>query len=166
MSDKVPGMAGVASGGGVGDFVVNRNRQVKKKKNVTAGKKKKKDSVISDKDRLKLLECFANSEHKCHYICTVDDRSIEVVSDLVSDFIHKKIKVPGAKKIAKILRPIRHLIRILADDEIKTHTKRKILIQFGIKLLLYPIISKNLIPCFGKACLKQQQSRNSSKSPP
>ena len=139
----------------------------KKKKNVTTVKKRKKDTTASrrlaavtrDQDRLKLLECFASSRHKCHYICTVDDQNIEALSQLVSDFIHRKIKVPGLKRITKILRPLRHLIRILADDKIETRTKRKILIQFGIKLLLYPILSKNLIPCFGRACLKQQQQQ-------
>lgn len=110
------------------------------------------DALSAHEQRLKLLKCFTGSKHKCRYICTVDNESIEALSGLMSDFIRRKLKVPKIKKIIKMLQPVRHLIRILADSNVKTSTKRKILLQWGIRYILYPILSKTIIPCFNKAC--------------
>ena len=106
----------------------------------------------AQEQRLKLLKCFTGCKHKCRYICNVDNESIEALSGLMSDFIRRKLKVPKIKKIIKMLQPVRHLIRILADSDVKTSTKRKILIQWGIRYILYPILSKTIIPCFNRAC--------------
>ena len=102
--------------------------------------------------QFKLLKCFVRtkSENRCHYLCTAKDQNIEALSDLLRDFINEKLKLSDLKVIAKSLYPIRHLVRILADKKVKTKTKRKILLQFGVKLLLFPILEKDLIPCFGK----------------
>lgn len=101
-------------------------------------------------DTLKLLKCFISSRHKCRYICTVRDENIEALSSLLKDFLAQKLKLPNLGKIIKSLHPIRILLRKLADKTTKTRLKRKILLQFAIKLILYPILQKHLIPCYGK----------------
>lgn len=117
------------------------------------------DTVL---EQFKLLKCFVRSKSKCHYLCTIKDQNIEALSDLLHEFINEKLKLSDLKAKAKSLYPIRHLIRILADKKVKTKTKRKILLQFGVKLLLFPILEKDLIPCFGKL-VKRNAKKNKIK---
>lgn len=111
---------------------------------------KQQKSRKSLKEKLQLLKCFSSTKHKCRYLCTTNDENIEALGDLLQDYLGERLKIPNLKRITKVLHPIRHMIRVLADKKVKTQDKRKILLEFGVKLLLYPILQKNLIPCFGR----------------
>ena len=114
------------------------------------------------RDNLKLLKCFTCTRNKCHYICTVSDANIEAIGKLVKAFLQKKLKLPNLRKITKTLFPIRLLLRILADRKTNTRYKRKILLNFAIKLILYPIIEKKFIPYYShivKRSLKKTKTK-------
>ena len=101
----------------------------------------------SNEERINLLKCFANSRHKCKYLCTTNDENIDAIGDLLYDFIHNNIKIRNVRKVLKTLHPVRKMIRVLADRKVKTRKKRKLLLEFGIRILLLPFIQKRLIPC-------------------
>lgn len=116
-----------------------------------------------DKDklerRLKLLKCFSSTKHKCRYLCTANDENIEAVGELLHDYLREKIKIPNLKRVTRILHPIRYMIRSLADKTVKTQEKRKILLDFSVKLILYPIIKKQMIPSMSKFIKKILQEK-------
>ena len=113
--------------------------------------RRKQQNIVDDHKRnLHLLKCFTSSKHKCRYVCKTDNANIEVIASLLHAFLKNKLNIRNISKIIKILRPIRHLIRMIADKKIKTQQKRKILLHFAIRLILYPILQKKLIPSYAK----------------
>ena len=104
--------------------------------------------------RLKLLDCFSCSEDKCTFICSASDDCIEALGSLLKVFLQSKLKLPNLHQITKALDPIRVLLRILADKKTKTRTKRKILLNFAIKIILYPILEQDLIPGYSEIVKK------------
>ena len=112
--------------------------------------KRKQQNIVDHQRNLHLLKCFTSSKHKCRYVCKTDNANIEVIASLLHSFLKNKLNIRNISKIIKILRPIRHLIRMLADKKIKTQQKRKILLHFAIRVILYPILQKKLIPSYAK----------------
>ena len=109
--------------------------------------------------RQQLLHCFAKCRRKGKYICTADDKNIEALAGCMSDFINHQFKVPGWRKIMTKLEPVRHVIRILADKKTATRVKRKILIHFVLRMILFPLFSQCLIPCYDQACKKLDKKK-------
>lgn len=100
------------------------------------------------------LKCFTKKRKKVHLICSCSDEIIHTISHLLYNFLHKKFKVKNFKKTKKELHPIRHFIRKLADKLVSTRVKRKILVNIGVRTILFPIIQNNLTPSLIKSLKK------------
>ena len=100
------------------------------------------------------LRCFSRDKKKVHLICSCDDKIIHSISQLIFNLLHQKVKVKNPKKTKQLLSPIRHSLRKLADKRVSVRSKRKILVQVGIRSILFPIIQNNLLPSLVKS-LKQ-----------
>lgn len=60
------------------------------------------------------------------------------------------------KRIIRKLLPLRFNLRKLADSKVSGREKRKILIDFGVRAIVYPILQKVLIPyCLKLDCKKK-----------
>ena len=100
------------------------------------------------------LRCFSSSRKKVHLICSCEDEIIHSLSQLIFNLLHQKIKIKNIKKTKQLLSPIRHSLRKLSDKRVSIRNKRKILVQVGIRTILFPIIRNNLLPSLVKS-LKQ-----------
>lgn len=97
------------------------------------------------------LQCFSGNKRKVHLICSCEDKIIHSLSQLIFNLLHAKIKLRNPKKTRQILSPIRHSLRKLADKRVSVRSKRKILVQVGIRTILFPIIRNNLLPSLVKS---------------
>ncbi len=96
--------------------------------------------------RLQELKRFKQSSHKIHFLCKCDEKCIFVLSELIRSFLDNKFKIRNMKRITRKLFPLRFNLRKLADSKVSVKAKREILIDFGIRALVYPILQKVLIP--------------------
>lgn len=96
--------------------------------------------------RIQELKRFKQSSRKIHFICKCDDSCIFVLSELIKNFLDNKFKVKNMKRIIRKLLPLRFNLRKLADSKVSSREKRKILIDFGVRAIVYPILQKILIP--------------------
>ena len=106
------------------------------------------DNVITN------LKCFTQRKKKIHLICSCSDEIIHSISHLLYNFLHNRLKVKSFQKTKEKLHPIRHWLRQLADRRVATRTKRKILVNIGVRTILYPIIKDNLLPSLLKTLKK------------
>ena len=105
-------------------------------------------------DVVKQLKCFSTKKKKVHLICSCDDQLIHTLSQLLFNFLKIRFKVKQKAKVNAKLSPIRHSIRKLADKRVSIRTKRKLLVNVGIRSLLYPMIVHNLLPSLLKTLKK------------
>jgi len=106
-------------------------------------------SEMSDAEvcwRIQELKRFKKCSRKIHFICKCDDSCIFVLSELIRNFLDNKFKIKNIKRILQKLLPLRFNLRRLADSKVSSREKRKILIDFGFRALVYPILQKVLIP--------------------
>ena len=96
--------------------------------------------------RLQQLKSFKRARHKVHFLCKCDDTCIFVLSELMKNFLEKKFKIRNKKRIIKKLLPLRFSLRKLADETVSCKEKRQILIDIGVRVIIYPILRKILIP--------------------
>ena len=106
-------------------------------------------------DVVKKLTCFTRKKKKVHLICSCDDEIIDTLAQLLYNFIQRKFKIKQEKKVREKLFPFRHSVRKLADKRISIKTKRKLLVDVGIRTILYPIIVHNLLPSLLKTMKKK-----------
>ena len=99
------------------------------------------EQIISD------LKCFTRDKRKIHLLCCCEDKIIDSISQLLFNFLDKKLEIKKSKnKIRRKLFPIRKYIRKLADKSVSFRTKRKILIDKKVRDILHPFIKNILVP--------------------
>lgn len=96
--------------------------------------------------RINELKLFKKASQKTHFICKCNDTCIFVLSELTRNFLKNRFKIQNKKRICRKLFPLRFNLRKLADAKISIKEKRQILINIGVKALVYPIFQKILIP--------------------
>lgn len=92
------------------------------------------------------LLCFKKCKYKSSFICSCSESEIHSLCKLINLFLKGKLQIRNQQQIIEKLAPIKRVLRILADKRITTKTKRKLFIQSAIQDILFPIISKVLIP--------------------
>ena len=103
------------------------------------------DKVVQD------LKCFTKNKKKVHLLCGCEDDVIHAISLLLFNFLGGKLEVKKKAQVRKKLYPIRYFIRLLADKRVSLRRKRKILVDPGIRLILFPIIKSILVPTLLKS---------------
>ena len=102
------------------------------------------------------LKRFKKTSRKIHFLCKCDDKCIIEISEIMRNFLDNNFKLPKMKKITRNLRSLRFNLRMLADSQVSIRDKRKLLIGFGARALLYPLLCKILK-------LKQQEEKEEKK---
>lgn len=100
------------------------------------------------------LKSFTRSKKKVHFICACQDEIIHNIGQLLYNFLHGKFKVKKSKSTHKQLFNIRYYIRKLANKQISVRNKRKILVEVGVRTILFKIIQENLLPGLVKSMKK------------
>ena len=97
-------------------------------------------------ERLKHLKYFKQNKQKPLFVCKCEDIVIVAICELVKGFIKNKFKIKNIKTILQKLSNIKDKLRRLADTRISIRQKRKVLIDFGVQTLFYPVLCGRLIP--------------------
>ena len=97
------------------------------------------------------LDCFVKNRKKVHLLCGCEEDIIHAISQLIYNFLKGKLKIKKEKLVRKKLYPIRFELRQLSDKRVCTRTKRKILVDREVRVILHPIIKNNLVPALLKS---------------
>lgn len=92
------------------------------------------------------LLCFKKCKHKSGFICSCSDSEIHSICQLINLFLKGKLNIKNEKQVIKKLSPIQDVLRKLVRKDLCISTKRKLLIQFALQKILFPILAKVLIP--------------------
>ena len=92
------------------------------------------------------LSCFKTCKYKSGFICSCSDSEINSLCKLIELFLKGKLNIKNREKVIKKLSPIKKVLRTIVRKDLCIQTKRKILIQIALQEILFPIITKVLIP--------------------
>lgn len=97
--------------------------------------------LVANKSELCTL-CKANAKLRKNMIKHVPDEVIKAIADIAHNVLQSNVKISG--KTHDLLKPYKNTLRKVSDPQLRTSSKRKLLVQRGgsvIPLLIGTVLS-------------------------
>lgn len=111
------------------------------------------DNLISN------LKSFIRKKKKVHFLCRCNDQIIHNICHLIFNIFYGNLKIKNPKKTHKLLYPMRDILKKLCNRKVSTKVKRKILVDAGIRKILFPQIQDNFFPCLLRSMPKKNKKQ-------
>ena len=111
---------------------------------------------------VKNVRCFTRAKKKIHLLCGCDDTIVTSISYLIRKFLNEQLTIEKKSTVRKKLYPIRKYLRAIADKQVSTRIKRKLLTKPKVSTDLHSVIKDTLAPALQKS-LKEKKKKKKKK---